>query len=139
MKLFKLLLLLLFFPAFLFAQQNTFEFNQSRYNHYNKMKTTGVALIITGVAFNAVGIPIYINGLKDSAESSDFDEAAGEFGKTIGGIALMGIGTVALGGGITLVVIGKNKANQYEQLMKNDQKQLSLNMTNQGLTLRLKF
>lgn len=139
MKKFKLAFTLLLIPALLLAQENTFEFNQSRFNHYKKMKTTGVALIITGVALNAVGIPLYINGLKDSEQSSDFPEAAGEFGKTIGGIALIALGEVALAGGITLVVIGNKKAKQYEQLIKNEQKELSLNMTEQGLTLRFNF
>lgn len=103
------------------------------------MRSKGVALIITGVALNAVGIPLYINGLKDSQYSDDWNDAANEVGKILGGIALIAVGELAIGGGITLIVIGKNKANQYKQLMQTEQKELSLNMTEQGLTLRINF
>ena len=37
----------------------------------------------------------------------------------------------------TLFVIGNKKGKQCDQIMKNEQKELSLTMTEQGLTLRL--
>ncbi len=137
MKQIRLILLFLIFPLLLFAQQNTMEYNQMRYEHFSKMKTTGTILIVGGVALNAVGIPMYIKGLKGSSDTSYFDD----LGKAMGGIVFMALGDVALGGGITLVAIGNSKAKQYKDLMQiqNEKKQLSLHSTAQGLTLRLTF
>ena len=105
-------------------------------NYYRKgcqLKGAGVGLLVSGIALNLAGLPMYMIGYFD-----------GDLGLYFGGYACMITGSLAVSGSIPLLIVGSIKRNNshkaYNMYCKptNDMT-LSLNTSQNGIGLALNF
>lgn len=119
------------FQDFVLSSDDLFRFNGSFMNddkcaRFTKMRRAGTVLVIVGPIGLGVGLISIIMG-------SIHDQP----GAIYGGGALCTVGSIALGAGIPLKIIGKKKSRQY--CGDSNSSILELNTSGNGIALNYRF
>jgi len=129
-----------------FSQDYSEEELRTKLRSSLKMKSTGQGLVVGGVIFNVIGIPLYIMGVDEAGvyEYDSYGNRTNEtdgLGKMLGGLALMVVGDIALAGGITFWIIGGARSNRYKRLLDDPDSYYSLVLktNNRGIGFQLNF
>lgn len=114
---------------------------QTKIDKYKGMRTTGIVLTSIGIPTLAAGIGLYVAGLLDSDESTDYygNSTTDIDGKVWAGLGLMVVGELALGGGIVLWAIGGNKVKKYTYEQKRRQQSLHIQSSKNGIGIAYRF
>jgi hypothetical protein len=91
-----------------------------------KIRNSGIAIGVTGLALMAYGIPLAEKG------SAHF--------KTAGiGLVVPALGLIMTGGGLAMVIVGQKKCREYSKLRKKACHELSLNFRGNKVILDYRF
>ena len=105
-------------------------------NYYQKgcqLKGAGVGLLVSGIALNLAGLPMYLMGIID-----------GDDALSLGGYACVTVGSLAVSGSIPLLIVGtikRNNSHKAYNLFCNSTTEfaVSLNASQNGLGVALNF
>ncbi len=104
-----------------------------KYEKYKKLKRNGIVLTFLGAGFVTGGALLLHSGSSDKKIFADENENRPRgFGKTVLGACFVIVGSLSVGGGITMWGIGGSKMKKYNQ-------NLSFKTTSQGVGLVFKF
>ena len=91
--------------------------NEEKYRKFKKMRTGGIVLTSVGAGMLIGGIALLVDGGNDLDNyywnEHDYDSYNDSDGKLIAGAVGVVMGSLSIGGGITMWVIGNNKMKKY--------------------------